>query len=97
MLSVGSIVSVSPKQVSSDLAGEVAILNLGDGVYYGLDEIGAFIWKQIQQPRQVSDVRDALLEEYDVDAEECERDLLHLLGELQQRGLINVDDDQTTG
>ena len=92
MLSTDSIVVVSPEQVSSDLAGEVVMLNLKNGTYYGLDEVGARIWGLIQQPRAVGAVRDAILEEYDVEPERCERDLLALLGELRDNGLIEVRD-----
>ena len=31
-------------QVSSDLGGEVAILDLNAGMYYGLDEVGVRVW-----------------------------------------------------
>ena len=38
-------------QVSCDLAGEAAILNIKSGVYYGLDPVGARIWNLMQEPR----------------------------------------------
>jgi hypothetical protein len=37
-------------------------------------------------------VRDALIEEYDVDTEQCEKDMLRLAGELVDRGLAVVAD-----
>jgi len=78
------------EQVSCDLAGEAAMLNLKNGVYYGLDPVGARIWNLIQQPRTVSEVLQILLEEYEVDAERCERDLLELLQNLAAEGLVEV-------
>ena len=36
-----SIVVAAKDQVSCDLAGEAAILNMKNGVYYGLDPVGA--------------------------------------------------------
>src|SRR6202050_2019326 len=78
-LSVHSIVIVSPEQVSCALGDESAILNLKNTVYYGLDAVGARMWRLLQQPRSVSELRDALLDEYDVQAERCESDLLALL------------------
>lgn len=86
------VVSVSAEQVSSNVAGEVVILNLQNGTYYGLDGIGAFIWNLIQEPQTVLAVRDALLEEYDVSAEQCEHDLIALFGKLAGAGLIEVRD-----
>ena len=79
-------------QVSSDLGGEVAILDLKAGVYYGLDAVGARIWSLIQEPRTVNEIRNILLEEYEVEPERCERDLLVLLQRLATEGLIEVED-----
>jgi len=78
-------------QVSSDLGGEVAILDLKAGVYYGLDAVGARIWSLIQEPRTVNEIRDILLEEYEVEPERCERDLLVLLQRLADEGIIEVE------
>ena len=85
-----SIVVVSKHQISCDLAGEAAILELKSGTYFGLDEIGATVWNLIAQPRRVVEVRDALIDQYDVEAERCGRELIELLDELQERGLIEI-------
>lgn len=80
-------------QVSCDLAGEAAILNLESGVYYGLDAVGARVWHLLQEPRTVQDIRETLLMEYEVERDRCERDLLALLQELVAAGLIEVRDE----
>jgi Coenzyme PQQ synthesis protein D (PqqD) len=85
-----SRISVSKDQVSCDLAGEVAILNLKNGVYYGLDPIGANIWTLIQEPRTFAEVREALLDRYEVDQPRLESDLRELLAQLADQGLIDV-------
>ena len=89
-ITVNSIVVVTKDQVSADLSGEAAILNLKSGVYFGLNAVGASIWKLIQEPRSVNEINDALVQEYDVDPDQCEKDLLALLGELLSKELIEV-------
>ena len=81
---------VMKDRVSCDLAGEVAILNLGNGVYYGLNPVGARVWNLIQEPRTFADLRNALLEEYDVEATRLESDLRGLLAQLDAQGLIDI-------
>jgi hypothetical protein len=81
-------VSVSKEQVSCNLAGEAAILNLKNGVYYGLNPVGARIWSLIQEPRTIKEIRDTLLNEYDVDASSLQTDLDVLLGQFAENGLI---------
>lgn len=77
-------------QVSCDLGGEAAILSLESGVYYGLDPVGARVWGLVREPKTVAEVRDALVAEYDVEPDACERDLLALLRDLTGAGLIEV-------
>jgi len=89
-LSLQSIVTAAPEQVSCPLGDESAILNLKNTVYYGLDSVGARVWSLLQQPRSVRELRDALLEEYEVEEERCERDLLELLEKMRAEGLIQV-------
>src|SRR5439155_15380976 len=85
-----SIVTVTEVQVSCEVNGETVILHFDSGNYFGLNEVGTLVWKMIGKPRSVSDLRAAILREYEVEPEQCERDLLGLLGELRQRGLIEV-------
>jgi hypothetical protein len=92
MLSELSVVSAAKEQVWCDLGDEAAILHLTSGVYYGLNETGARIWTLLQEPRLVCEIRDALVKEYDLDPDRCERDLLALLDELASAALIEVRD-----
>ena len=89
-LSLHSVVKASPDQVSCPLGEESAILNLKNTVYYGLNPVGARIWSLLQQPRTVRQLRDALLEEYDVESQQCEFDLLELLETMRAEGLIQM-------
>jgi hypothetical protein len=36
------------------------------GVYFGLNEVAALIWNQLQKPRKVQEIRDAILRKYEV-------------------------------
>jgi Coenzyme PQQ synthesis protein D (PqqD) len=89
-LSVHSIVIATPEQVSCPLGEESAILNLKNTVYYGLNPVGARVWNLLQQARTVGELRDAILDEYDVEAGRCESDLLELLEKMRSEGLIHV-------
>jgi Coenzyme PQQ synthesis protein D (PqqD) len=89
-LSVSSIVIAAPEQVSCALGAESAILNMKNTVYYGLNPVGARVWNLVQQAKSVGEIRDALLDEYDVGAQQCERDLLVLLEKMRDEGLIEV-------
>ena len=90
-LSLDSKVMVAQDAVSCDLMDEVALLNVKDGIYYGLNPVGASVWSLIQKPRKVSDILNILLDEYDVDAETCQKDLLELLNLLMEKELVKIE------
>lgn len=91
-LTMSSSIVAAKGQVSSDLGGEVAILDLESGTYYGLDVVGARIWSLIQEPRTIGEIQDILVSEYEVEPDRCERDLFALLRKLVDKGLIEVRD-----
>ena len=95
-LSGQSRVVASQDQVSCDLSVEAAIFNLKSGVYFGLNTVGASIWKLIQEPRTIKEIRDVLVDEYDVEPKRCEKDILELLQELSTQGLIEIVDERNT-
>jgi hypothetical protein len=90
-LSLNSTITVASDVVSCDLVEEAAILNLKDGVYYGLNPVGARIWNLIQKPIKVNEILEVLLAEYDVDPEVCQADLFELLGQLLENELVKVE------
>ena len=85
-----SIVVAAKDQVSCDLDGEAAVLNLATGIYYGLDKVGATIWQHIQTPSPVTSLCDALVTQYDVDAETAKSDLMNFLDEMMNEGLVEL-------
>ena len=92
-VSRSSVVVAAKKQISTDLGGEAVILELESGAYYGLNDVGTRIWDLIQQPKTVNDIRDAILEEYEVEPDRCERELLGILEDLACAGLLVVKDE----
>jgi hypothetical protein len=90
MIADESIVVMVRNQVSSDLGGEAVILHLASGTYYSLNEVGAHIWSLLQRPRQVREIVESIVAEYDVDREQCAVDVHRLLDMLAREGLIEI-------
>lgn len=86
-----SYVIASPDSVSCDLAGEAVLLNFKDGVYYGLKGAGANVWKLLGERRTVRGICDELVEEFEVERDRCERDLVLLLEKLVANGLAVIE------
>lgn len=84
------IVGRTKESVSTELDGETVILDIASGIYSGLDPVGTFIWKQLEQSLSVGALRDMILGQYDVSEEQCTDDLLSFLKELADNGLIAI-------
>lgn len=60
--------------------------------YYDLDALAALVWGLIQQPRTLTEIRDAIVDHFGLDTESAERDLLTLLEQMEKEGLVQADD-----
>ncbi len=91
MIDESSVVVAADHQTSAEVDGESVILDLEEGVYYGLNPVGARIWKEIQEPTAVEEVTAAITAEYDVASEQCRRDVISLLQDLEENDLIKIE------
>lgn len=81
-------ITPTPEVMAAHLDGEAILLNMTTKDYHQLSETGAFIWKRLERGTTVSSVVADLCEEFDVDSQMAERELVRLIGELEQRGLV---------
>jgi hypothetical protein len=85
-----SRITLSKDQASCDLAGEMAIVNFENGVYYGLDPIGARIWTLLNQPLTIKELCNSLAGVYDVEQSTLDSDIRAFINELADQGLVEI-------
>src|SRR5919204_4058973 len=78
--------------VFRELEGEMVLLNLATGIYFGLDSVGTRIWGLIDGHRSADEIVSAVTAEYDVDAETCTADLARFFQALQDNELVELGD-----
>ena len=80
-----------PSSVSYTFVDEDAILlNLHTNQYYLLDEVGAQLLKLLKDGKSLRESYQSLLEEYEVAPAQLEQDILELLENLKEQGLVEV-------
>ncbi|MBN2682139.1 MAG: lasso peptide biosynthesis PqqD family chaperone [Bacteroidales bacterium] len=89
-IELNNIVKRTPEMVFSKLDGEVVMMSVENGEYYGLNEIGSAIWERISDEIKVDDLVVQLMEEYDVERAECEADTIEFLEEMAEKKLVVV-------
>lgn len=81
--------STSDDVVSREVGGEMVLLNLASGLYFGLDPVGGRIWELLAEKAQsLADVCNVIEQEYDAPREVIEADMVALAADLKKRSLI---------
>ena len=81
-------VDIADSVIYQTLQDEVVILNMANQEYYGLDDVGASMWKMLLDQRDVGAVADHMTAEYKVDRETVLGDLSALVRQLLDSGLL---------
>jgi hypothetical protein len=89
-LNLASIVCHTPNPVAADVAGETVLMSLERSRCYGLGGIGSEIWSKLVSPVRVADLVAEFSGRYEAPPGVIERDVLQLLAQLADEGLIKI-------
>ena len=83
---------IAESAVFEKVGDEMVILNTADGHYYGLDEVGCNMLELLEAHADVELVVEHLAAQYDASADVLRTDLLALIEQLQNHGLVTGQD-----
>ena len=84
--------AVSQDVVAREVGGEMVLLDLASGQYFGLDPVGGRIWQLLADRSQsLAELCDAIEAEFDAPRERIEADLVALAKDMSERELIVSD------
>ncbi|MDZ4769546.1 MAG: lasso peptide biosynthesis PqqD family chaperone [Chloroflexota bacterium] len=90
MLTPHSTIQRAPDLLATEVDGDLVMLSLRTNKYYGMEVTGSRIWALIEQPTTPEGVIAALMAEYAIDRETCERDTMKFLNDLLKEQLLDV-------
>ena len=79
----------NPGLVTAEMDGDIVMMNVETGAYYGLTGLGPQIWAALESPCSSDDLFDHLLPRYEVSAEMLRQDLQVFLTDMQKNGLVH--------
>ncbi|HNX51550.1 MAG TPA: PqqD family protein [Thermoanaerobaculaceae bacterium] len=85
-----TVVQSSGRQTVADLGTDLAVLKLDTSVYYTLSGSARWIWELLRNPTPVAEINRQLCERYDVEPARCREEVLTLLEQLVDEGLVEV-------
>jgi len=78
----------TPTVTHETIDGEAVIINLDNGNYYSLVDVGSFIWGLFEKGASASEVQNKVLQNYQDNAQEIDRSVQELMAQLHQENLI---------
>jgi hypothetical protein len=91
-LSASTAIVANDDCISTEIDGESVILHMGQGKYYGFNQVGTHVWSAVQEPHTLDELFRSVSESYDVTQERCEADVRELVSELLELGLVHIVD-----
>jgi hypothetical protein len=93
---LGKCFSKDPNIVSRKIAGEYILVPIRQSAgdldsIYTMNAVGGRIWELLDGQRSVSDLKDIIVEEFDVSLEEAEEDIKTFLDQLMSMNVVRSD------
>lgn len=83
-----SIFQLKMDILSSQIGNEIVLLDVASGKYFKIDEIGSSIWEHLREPKTLENLVEILMNEYDVQKEQCLNDVSKFLEELKSNDFL---------
>jgi hypothetical protein len=85
-----TLISRSPSVLTAEVDGEIVMMSIEQGRYFGLDDIGSDIWKRIEPPCSFAALVDALAADYEADRATIAADVQALLDRMADQDVVKL-------
>jgi len=85
-----TVISRSPAVLAAEVDGEIVMMSIEKGRYFGLDDIGSDIWKRIEQPCSFAALVDGLATDYEADRGTIAADVTTLLAQMAEQDVVRL-------
>ena len=75
--------------VISEINNESVILNLKNGIYFQVNELGSYIICQLNQYSSLESLNNKIIKDFDVSLNKSKKDLLAFIRELENKNLLH--------
>jgi hypothetical protein len=86
-------ITLSDQVIFQELEDEAILLDLNGEAYYGLDQVGMRLWQLLSEDGDLDHAVAQLLQEYEVEETELRTDMLELLNDMADAGLVAIEAD----
>ena len=76
--------------MEAELGDELVALDASAGKCFGFNAVATSVWHRLASPASFEQLKDGLLDEYDVSEGQCTNELRELLDQLVAKGLVTT-------
>jgi hypothetical protein len=90
-ITVNSIVSCNKEILAANMDSEIVMMRVETGKYYSLGKMGSVLWSMLESPVSVQSIIDTLLDKYQIERDQCEKEVLEFLNQASREGLLKLE------
>ena len=68
---------------------EMVMMSVTAGRYYGLNAVASRVWELLETPKTIAQLCAQICEEFEVDAQTCEAEVLKFVQDLISNGIVH--------
>lgn len=85
-----SLLARNPDLVAAVMDGDIVMMSIERGLYFGISGVGTRIWALLEIPMSVEDLVRIIRSEYEIDEVTCQTDLLAFAQDLVGNGIVQI-------
>lgn len=74
--------------VTVPMDGDLVMMNISTGTYFGINPVGVMIWELLETPRTLQQICHQMMEKYAVDQETCLRDVRNFVEQMLRENIV---------
>ena len=87
-LTLNTCLTRDPDLVCAEMDGDLVMMSIENGEYYGIGGVGTRIWELLDQPTTIQQLVETIKTDFDIEEDRCRDDVLSFSEKLFELGLI---------
>ena len=80
----------NPDLIGADMDGEMVMMSINKGAYYGINNIGSRIWNLLENEMTALEIINNICDTYEVEIKQAHKDTMAFLNNLLEHDLVMI-------
>lgn len=89
-ITMENIVSRNPDLLAVPMDGDLVMMSISEGHYFGINPVGVRIWEALENSQTVRQLCEIITNEFDVDKQTCESDVRNFIQKMLEAKVVTM-------